>query len=262
MKRIVAAATHPVLLSSAQVSEFERDGFVVVRKFYDAAQTAEIERWTDELSALPEEPGKHWVYREESLRSPAHHIVQRIEKFTEVHPGFAGLFHDGSLHHAVSELLGDEAVLFKEKINYKLPGGQGFKAHQDVLAGWNAYAPFYVTALVAIDECTEENGCLEMAAGWHRRGLLSEEWKPLTEETIARMEFVPCPTEPGDVIFFDSFAPHRSGPNPTDHARRVLYVTYNRASDGDHRERYFADKHRSFPPDVERKPGEVYVFRV
>ena len=42
----------------------------------------------------------------------------------------------------------------------------------------------------------------------------------------------------------------------------MLYVTYNPAAEGDHRERYFADKRASFPPDIEREPGKAYVFRV
>ena len=61
---------------------------------------------------------------------------------------------------------------------------------------------------------------------------------------------------------FDSYVPHRSAPNGTDAPRRVLYVTYNRASDGDHRLRYFSDKRRSYPPDCEREPGREYVYRV
>jgi hypothetical protein len=63
-------------------------------------------------------------------------------------------------------------------------------------------------------------------------------------------------------MFFDSFTPHRSGPNLTDTARRVLYATYNRAAEGDHRVRYFADKRKNFPPDIERDPNKTYVFRV
>ena len=35
----------------------------------------------------------------------------------------------------VGELFGEPAVLFKEKINFKMPGGAGFKAHQDQQAG-------------------------------------------------------------------------------------------------------------------------------
>jgi hypothetical protein len=48
----------------------------------------------------------------------------------------------------------------------------------------------------------------------------------------------------------------------TDTARRVLYATYNRAAEGDHRVRYFADKRKNFPPDIERDPNKTYVFRV
>jgi hypothetical protein len=76
------------------------------------------------------------------------------------------------------------------------------------------------------------------------------------------MRFEICPTQPGDAVLFDSYVPHQSAPNGTDTPRRVLYVTYNRASDGDHRLRYFAEKRRSYPPDCEREPGREYVYRV
>ena len=68
--------------------------------------------------------------------------------------------------------------------------------------------------------------------------------------------------EPGDVLLFDSYVPHASKPNFTDAARRILYLTYNRASDGDYRAQYYADKRASFPPEIEREPGVEYKFRV
>jgi 2-aminoethylphosphonate dioxygenase len=162
----------------------------------------------------------------------------------------------------VADLLGEPAVLFKDKINLKLPGGDGFEPHQDQQAGWSAYAPLFVTALVSIDESTEANGCLELAAGHHARGLIGREWAPLAGPDLAGVEFRPCPTKPGDALFFDSYVPHRSGPNLSEEPRRVLYVTYNRLADGDHRARYYADKRRAYPPDVEREPGTRYVYRV
>ena len=76
------------------------------------------------------------------------------------------------------------------------------------------------------------------------------------------MPFVQIPTAPGDVIFFDSFVPHGSYPNLSDARRRILYVTYNRAADGDHRDQYYADKRKNYPPDCEREPGKVYEYRV
>ena len=51
-------------------------------------------------------------------------------------------------------------------------------------------------------------------------------------------------------------------PNLTAAPRRVLYLTYNLASHGDHRARYYADKYLAYPPDIERIEGKKYVFRV
>jgi 2-aminoethylphosphonate dioxygenase len=215
--------------------------------------------WTEELVAAPEAPGRHWVYREDSLAEPGRRVIQRIENFCPFHGEFEQLVQHGALPRWTGALLGGPAVLFKDKINFKLPGGGGFKAHQDQQAGWSAYAPLFVTAMVTLDRATIENGCLEIEAGRHRQGLIGEEWKPLDE---SRLNMVSVPTEPGDVIFFDSYAPHASKPNLTDKPRRVLYVTYNPATAGDHRARYFADKHMAFPPDIEREAGKSYVFRV
>jgi 2-aminoethylphosphonate dioxygenase len=150
-------------------------------------------------------------------------------------------------------------VLFKEKINFKMPGGPGFKVHQDQHAGWTRYAPLFVTAMVTIDPTTIENGCLELIAGRHREGLLGEEWAPLPEDALVLQA---VPTAPGDVVFFDSFVPHASKPNFTAEPRRVLYLTYNLAEHGDQRSPYYADKHASFPPDVDRHGSKAYVFKV
>ena len=81
-------------------------------------------------------------------------------------------------------------------------------------------------------------------------------------ETLSRRRSVTYPMKPGDVAFFDCFVPHQSGPNLTDQPRRNLYLTFNRKRDGDHREEYFADKRRNFPPDFEREPVKTYEFKV
>ena len=110
------------------------------------------------------------------------------------------------MRSATSDLPGEEAVLYKDKINFKLPGGDGFELHQDQQAGWGTYTDFFITALVSIDAATKENGCLELVAGLHSDGMLGEEWKPMTEEDLAGKPLVSCPTQPGDVVFFDSIA--------------------------------------------------------
>jgi hypothetical protein len=241
---------------------FQRDGFVVVPGLFDAQEIARISEWTDELERSPEVPGRSMKYYEPSLLRPDERVLQRIENFCPFHSGFAALCEGDKLCGTTTALLGEPAVLFKDKINFKLPGGDGFKPHQDQQAGWSIYADLFVTAMVSIDDTTGENGCLELAAGHHTRGLIGDEWKPLSEEDMRRMNARAVPTRAGDVVFFDSYTPHASGANLTADRRRVLYITYNRLSAGDHRARYFADKRKSFPPDIEREPGRTYTFRV
>ncbi len=246
-------------LTDQQLGDFRRDGYVVVRGTFDAAEMGRIDTWARELAALPEKVGRHWVYWENSLIEPDRKIVTRIENISPFHSGFAEL--SQALKAPAGQLLGDDAVLFKEKINFKMPGGDGLKPHQDSQAGWDAYAKLFVTVLVSIDEATKENGCLKVAAGEHQRGLFRG-WAPLTEDDMAGMDFTICPTRPGDLVFIDSYTPHGSEPNMSDTVRRLYFATYNRVSDGDHLARYYADKRKSYPPDVEREPGREYVFRV
>lgn len=247
------------MLTQKQIDEFNNNGYVIIRNLYTPEEISRIREWTDEVAGYPEAPGKYMMYFEDSRLQPGKRILSRMEDIEPFHQCFSDLFTGEKMQGTVSELFGEPAILFKDKINFKLPGADGFKAHQDVQAGWDRYASIHITALVSIDASTPENGCLELAPGQHRKGLIGESWKPLEEDAL---EYIAVPTEPGDTVFFDSYAPHRSAPNQTSAARRVLYVTYNKLSEGDHRRQYYADKRKSYPPDCEREPDKKYVFRV
>lgn len=249
------------VLSQMQIEQFQRDGFLVVRGMYSPDEIRQISDWTDEVAGYAEEPGKTMMYFETS-RDTGSRILCRIENFVPFHEGFRQLITARRLHQAVTELLREPALLFKDKINFKLPGGDGFKEHQDVQAGWNEFADLHITAMLAIDASNEANGSLEMIAGMHKQGVLGRMWAPLTDEDTGHRPYVAIHCQPGDAVFFDSYAPHRSAPNRSGQARRVLYITYNRASAGDAREKYYADKRRNYPPDIERDPGKDYRFKV
>ena len=247
------------MLTAQQLNDFRRDGFVIVRGLYAGAELRQIAAWASEVARYPEVPGKYMMYFEKSQLNPHQRILSRMEDFEPYHVGFSKLFSGAKMQGYAAQLFGEEAVLFKDKINFKMTGGDGFKAHQDIQAGWDKYAKLHITALVSIDASTLDNGCLELAPGQHDKGFIGESWKPLEEDAL---DYIAVPTKPGDAIYFDSYTPHKSGPNHTTSARRVLYVTYNRLSEGDHRRQYYADKRKSYPPDCEREPDKEYVFRV
>ena len=249
------------MLSGRQIEQFHRDGFLVVRAMYAVDEVEDISRWTDEVAGSPEISGHYLMYFESS-RQDGIRILSRVENFVPYHARFAELVSRLRMQQAVSDLFGEASLLFKDKINFKLPGANGFKAHQDVQAGWDKYASVHITAMIAIDETNEANGSLEMIAGMHKQGVLGEMWAPLTQSDTAKVPYEAVHCQPGDAVFFDSYTPHRSIPNNTNQARRVLYITFNKASEGDHRERYYADKRENYPPDIDRDPNGQYAFKV
>jgi hypothetical protein len=250
----------PPVLTEAQVAGFRRDGYCCLRAGFAPAEVRLLDQWAQELAAWPEVPGRHWVFHEESRLCPGQRLINRIEYISPFHAGFHALAE--CLKPPTAQLLGEPAVLFKEKINFKMPGGDGFKPHQDSQAGWEAYARYFISAMVCIDAATVENGCLQIATGFQRGRGLFREWEPLTVADMAGMRFEHCPTQPGDIVFFDSYLPHASEPNRSPQGRRLYFATYNAAAAGDHLGRYHADKRRAFPPDIEREAGKEYVFRV
>lgn len=248
--------------SPQDLAAFDRDGFVIVKGMYSSQEIREISAWIDEISSRKPEVGKQMVYYEDSLLEKGKKVLSRIEKFTDFHAELRNMVYAEKMMSRAAELIGDRPLLFKEKINFKLPGGGGFTPHQDIQPGWDEYAPYFISVLITVDQSTTENGCLELSAGHHKRGLIGRKWQPLEGKELEGIDFEYAPMEPGDVAYFDCFVPHQSKPNLTDKPRRNIYLTYNRAQDGDHREQYFADKRKSYPPDYEREPGKVYVFKV
>jgi len=253
-------------LTQAQVDAFDRDGFLLVpaAEAWTADELKLILNSVEMMSDWPDKAGKYMKYYEPNRADPAAgKILCRIENFTQYNPGLDFILTGQKLVDMNSDLFGVDSVLYKEKINYKLPGGDGFAPHQDVAAGWWMYGQtLHISCLVSIDPATIENGCLEVVRGHHTDGLLGDDWKGIPDDKVASFKWEYMPTQPGDVIFFDSYVPHRSAPNNTGKSRRVLYATYAKASEGDFRDRYYADKRASFPPDVERDPSKKYEYKI
>ena len=151
----------------------------------------------------------------------------------------------GKVCEVVSELMAEPAVLYKEKINYKYPGGGGYAAHQDALA--YEFVDFHITSLISVDPATPESGCLYFTPGRHQEGFIALDEKGcVSPETAASMAWIAVPTAPGDILLFGSYIPHKSPANRSNEPRRIIYLTYNAKSQGDWREKYYDDKRQAF----------------
>ena len=245
-------------LSENECTTWQREHRLHLPCPFDANELAQLVNWTGEIEAWPETPGRWMKYFEKGVGGDGRQLC-RVENFVPYHEGFRELILGTGVMAMLEQLMGEAACLFKEKVNYKLPGGGGFEAHQDAPAFVSFEQRFHVTFLVAVDAQTRANGCLEFSDPVPVYQTLNQrEGGAIDAELEAELPFEAVELEPGDVVFFDSYIPHRSGPNRSSKPRRALYVTYNRLSEGDRRDDYFAHKRAHFPPECEREEGVDY----
>ena len=83
-------------------------------------------------------------------------------------PGLRDAAVHGSVVEVAGALLGEPAVLYKEKINHKLPGGAGYSPHQDAPA--YPMIDVHVSAMVAVDDADEIQRWPRGGLGLLRRG--------------------------------------------------------------------------------------------
>lgn len=218
----------------ADVAHFVEQGWVLTRSHRDPDDVA---RWVEEVAAWPDEGGPWLHHRELTDLGPQ---LCRTENFVPFHDGLRSLLTEGPMLAMAAALLGEPATLYKEKINYKLPGGAGYAPHQDAPA--YRFVHTHVSCMVAVDDSLLDNGCLEVVSGRHHELLATDDSGCIRADLVAAMEWAPVEVHAGETLWFHSRTPHRSGPNRGDRPRRALYPTYNAASEGDLREAYYAQK--------------------
>jgi ectoine hydroxylase-related dioxygenase (phytanoyl-CoA dioxygenase family) len=99
-------------------------------------------------------------------------------------------------------------------------------------------SPNLCSVMIAVDQATIENGCMQVIKGSHKLGrinhILSGDQAGAdmerVEEAKKRLDLVHVTMEPGDALFFHSNTLHASDANESDHPRWAMICCYNAAS--------------------------------
>jgi hypothetical protein len=220
--------------AAVDVDHFAEHGWVLTRSH---ERIDEVRAWVEEVAAWPDDDGPWLHHRELTDDGPK---LCRSENFVPFHAGLRALLTTGPMLDAASALLGEAAVLYKEKINYKLPGGAGYAPHQDAPA--YRFVERHVSCMVAVDDALLGNGCLEVVSGMHHEVLPMDDTGCIAPGVVATLEWAPVGVRAGETLWFHSRTPHRSGPNVGPLPRRALYPTYNALAEGDLRAAYYEQK--------------------
>ena len=247
----ISPYAHSYVLSSPQLHQWERNGMLHIPNALSEETIDNLSKWSNEVAQWAKDDQLvdngdttgPWLKHFEVIGGKQDNVqIARVENFSKRHDGFGKLTF-GVANDLVSQVYATDALLFKDKLNFKMPGGAGFLCHQDATAyATGDLASHHVSAMIAIDKATKENGCLEVAPGLHKQGILKNKEGVTDGQFEKEFEFIDILANPGDVVLFDSYLPHRSGPNTTDKPRQLAYLTYNAATEGDFHQEYYAMK--------------------
>ncbi len=242
-----------MVLGEKQVEEFHDKGFIVLKAFFDGEAMTAIAAMLDEIRDRPPEEGKEAKYYEKSTINNENILVRIEHILGDCNPELGNILISSKTVQCLEQLFGEAPVLFKDKINYKVPGCRADKLHQDQAAGWSSYSDFFISMCIVVDANRKENAAMSfMSSGNYQKKLMTGDWQPLADGDLSEdpgSEYTMLEADPGDVIFFDSYVPHGSPANTGRNGRRNIFLTFNRQSDGDMRDRYYRDKWRNYAPN-------------
>lgn len=148
----------PAVLTSAQVEQFNRDGYVRGLKIFSAAEIGEIRGYFDALLAKVLAAGG-----DSYSISTAHAKYGRVFDLLR-HPRIVA---------CVRDLLGENVIGWGSHFFCKMPkDGKAVAWHQDA-SYWPLSPSKAVTVWLAIDDADVENACMRFIAGSHHHGHLT-----------------------------------------------------------------------------------------
>jgi ectoine hydroxylase-related dioxygenase (phytanoyl-CoA dioxygenase family) len=223
-------------LTPAEVSDYSRDGYVIVRNFLQPAEVNKLYTIAIEDDTMQ----KHAF----DLNDQTGKKTKLALWYTPGNDAYGLLTKSNSMITSVDKLMeGDSAVChFHSKLMQKEPKvGGAWEWHQD-------YGYWYknefllpdqmMSVMLAITEANKQNGCLQVIKGSHKMGRIEHGFageqvgasQHYVDLALKTMDLVYVELMPGDALFFHSNLLHRSEANLSDNSRWSLISCYNRSS--------------------------------
>ena len=234
---------------------YRRDGYAVLRGFFDADEVAAVAAATDQLhdeglchgrcfrhgnlfyNVAPASDGREAAVR--MVQWPSYH--QPVMNAVRLDPRFAAL---------LAPLIGDSLKQIINQVHWKAPGRVGnFAWHQDSRSRRPAHAfrnlaSSYIQTGLAIDPHTPESGGMTFVPRSHLHGDLDLDTadevlgRAMQDAALERVglsakDAIQLGLAPGDLALWNPYLVHGSGPNRSGHQRRFYINGYVRAADCD-----------------------------
>ena len=229
MERITGTAIPTV--DQAAVEEFKQKGHTTARGLFSAEEVARYRQHYMDLRAAGNYPGDN-----AGVDNASNDPLKRFPRMIHMHRwddvSLQWLL-DPRLGQWLTGLAGKEPYAVQTMLYFKPAGARGQALHQDQYY-LRVQPGTCMAAWLALDDCDEENGCLQVVPGTQDLPLLctvkADTTQSFTDVTVPLgegMEPAPVIMKAGDVLFFNGQLVHGSHPNTSrDRFRRSLIGHY------------------------------------
>jgi len=229
-------------LTSDQIEFFHTNGYLVVEDAVNLDLLQELRNdfssWVSDSKSHSEAYGTTINGRPRFDVEPGHSAdspaLRRVNAPVEVSDAYHKAMSNSRMTEAVVDLIGPNVKFHHSKINSKLPGAKtAVKWHQDF-----PFTPHsnddVITALLMVDEVTDENGPLEVVPGSHVGEIHSlwhdDKFTGAIDDKAAEKcqnDSVVCKGPAGSVCLMHTRLLHGSAPNLSQHPRTLFICVYS-----------------------------------
>lgn len=209
---------------------FEENGYLTVDSVFTPREMDELMARVDAIeyrkTRYPEIDLK-WEPSNPSVLRNAFGLIHRDPIFNRVAT-------NPRLIRIVRELLGPDLDIYADGLFAKpARDGSVVPPHQDMYY-WSFEPYNMLTAWIALEDATRENGCMSVIPGSNKLGLLEHEetdvpgntWA-LTQKALSQLDDeIPVELAKGSVGFHHCLTYHRSEPNSSEYSRRAYTVIF------------------------------------
>jgi phytanoyl-CoA hydroxylase len=221
-------------LTPEQVASYRRVGHLTVTGVFTPSEmdeaVADAQAWGEKVMSTFGESERRWYLDSGAAKA----VLRKLDNPAFYRPIFRRLATDPRLVRLVEAIIGPGVTIYFSQIFFKPPEGGGPKpVHQDNFYFGPADPEEMVTAWIALDEATVENGCLWFGEGTNRGPVIphvappAEPFNLLIPEEVAKAHpMTPAPVPKGGVSFHHGSTFHQSGWNLSKRWRRAVAFHY------------------------------------
>lgn len=248
-------------LTQIEIDQFDAQGFLPRENLLTALEVRALHQRLEDIgNEVVEFPAQYvqiepMVKSGELLEDPVRfNNVRKIWQLTKYDVLFREYARHPKILDVVQSLLGPNLKIYVDQTLCKPPRvGSAKPPHQDSAYWTTIDPPDLVICWMALDDATEDNGCMRFIPGSHKLGIIEhkrlEDFR-VEDEKVDYQSEVSVPLKAGGCSFHHSLALHRTDANHSDRRRIGLTVAYMSAES-----KYIGDGEQ---PDYELVTGRSF----